>query len=308
MYHFIVNPNARSGLGKETWAIIEPVLVERNIDYQIYETKYQRHATAITRKITAKEGPHNIVVLGGDGTVNEVVNGISHLAEVTLGYIPIGSSNDFARGFKLPKDILKALDSILTPTGFAYMDVGFITYGENKKRRFGVSSGLGFDAGVCHEIMISKFKTFFNKIKLGKLGYTAVALSQLIKAKPASMDITIDGHTTHYDRVLFAAAMNHKYEGGGFMFAPKADPCDGALDFIVVNDISKPYVLCLLPLAFKGLHTFSKKISLTRGKTATFKSNLSLPIHTDGEPVFLHKELNIGMEEKKLRVIIKPSR
>lgn len=304
MYHFIVNPNSRSGLGKETWAMIEPVLVEKNIDYQIYETKYQRHATAITAKITAEKGPHTIVVLGGDGTVNEVINGIVHLSDVTLGYIPIGSSNDFARGFKLPKNIMVALDYIINPIKHVSMDIGFITYGDHKKRRFSVSTGIGFDAGVCHEIMVSKFKTFFNKIKLGKLGYTAVAFSQLIKAKPAPMDITINGKTTHYNHVLFAAAMNHKYEGGGFMFAPKADPLDGVLDFIIVNDISKPYVLCLLPLAFRGLHTFSKKISLMRGTTATFKSSVPLPIHTDGEPVFLRREMSIGLETERLKVIV----
>jgi len=305
MYHFIVNPNARSGLGKESWGVVEPILNNKNIDYQVYETKYQKHATRIAEKITSNEGHHTIVVLGGDGTVNEVVNGIQHLSHVSLGYIPLGSSNDFARGLNLPKDPLVALAYILNPTNQKKMDVGYIRYGDNKKRRFVVSTGIGFDAGVCHEIMVSKLKLFFNKLKLGKLGYTAVAFSQLAKAKSKAIEITVDGVTKTYDKTLFATAMNHRYEGGGFMFAPKASPFDGMLDVVVVANLSKPHILCLLPLAFKGMHTISRKIHIIRGRNIHFKSVDALPIHTDGEPIFLHREMYIGLEEEQLYVIVK---
>lgn len=303
MYHFIVNPNARSGLGKETWNTIEPVLIEQNIDYQVYETKYQKHATAITRNITINDGHHNIVVLGGDGTVNEVINGIYNLESVTLSYIPIGSSNDFARGFRLPKNPITALQYILRPTNYVLMDVGCITYGDNKTRRFAVSTGLGFDAAVCHQVMVSKLKIILNKLKLGKLAYAAVAISQIVKKDFGSMEVIVDGNSRFYKKAIFAAAMNHKYEGGGFNFCPKADPCDGALDVIVASDISKLGMLFLLPFAFKGLHVHSKAINIIRGKDIQFKSSIPLPIHTDGEPIFLRKEMSIALEPKKLRVV-----
>ncbi|MFV0362752.1 MAG: diacylglycerol/lipid kinase family protein [Suipraeoptans sp.] len=304
MYHFIVNPNARSGLGKSTWGVLEPLIVNMNIDYQVYETKYQRHAINIVHNITVNEGIHNIVVLGGDGTVNEVINGIYDLSRVVLGYIPIGSSNDFARGFHLPKDPEIALNNILSPVSYTMMDIGYITYGDNKRRRFGVSTGLGFDAAVCHQVMVSKLKVFLNKIKLGKLAYVAVAISQILSKDFEDMEITIDGVTTHYRKTIFAAAMNHKYEGGGFMFAPKANPGDGKLDVVVAANISKPGILCLLPLAFKGLHVYSKAITITQGTDIHFKSVKPLPIHTDGEPIFLRKEMSIGIEPDKLKVII----
>ena len=98
MYTFIVNPNARSGLGKKVWGNLESILKKRNVPYEVYFTKYQKHATKVTSKITSDGENHVVVALGGDGTVNEVVNGIQDFEKTFFGYIPIGSSNDFARG------------------------------------------------------------------------------------------------------------------------------------------------------------------------------------------------------------------
>ncbi|MGF6989933.1 YegS/Rv2252/BmrU family lipid kinase [Lachnospiraceae bacterium PF1-21] len=302
MYHFIVNPNARSGLGKSTWNLIEKELIRREVDYQAYETKYQKHATKIARKITETDGIHQLVVLGGDGTINEVINGIYDLDKVCLGYIPIGSSNDFARGFHLPKEPLEALGYILDTPSYAFMDVGYITYKENKKRRFAVSAGIGFDAAVCHEVVVSRLKKFFNKLGLGKLAYTGVAFSQIIKSRPTTMTITVDGIRRRYENVLFATVMNHPYEGGGFKFCPKADSTDGELDVIIAANISKLRFLTLLPLAFKGYHTVAKGIYLLKGKTVEIVSDCPLPVHTDGEPIFLQRELFATLEPKKLKV------
>ena len=89
MYTFIVNPNARTGLGLKMWRKIESVLKERGVKYASYLTKYQAHAARIARRVTSEPGIHTIIILGGDGTINEVINGIADLSKVTLGYIPI---------------------------------------------------------------------------------------------------------------------------------------------------------------------------------------------------------------------------
>ena len=146
MYTFIVNPNARSGLGHKVWKDIERSLEDRGTDYQAYLTKYQRHATSIARELTCDRKPCTLIVLGGDGTVNEVMNGITDLSQVTFGYIPIGSSNDFARGLGLSTDPLTALGHILAPSKYTYINVGAMSY-QGKRRRFAVSTGIGFDAG-----------------------------------------------------------------------------------------------------------------------------------------------------------------
>ena len=109
IYHFIVNPRARSGLGEMLWKQLEPELCRKRIDYQIHLTTKKKDAGKIASEITEDGQEHMFVVLGGDGTLNEVLSGIKSLEKVTLGYIPIGSSNDFARGTGIPGDPFEAL-------------------------------------------------------------------------------------------------------------------------------------------------------------------------------------------------------
>lgn len=304
MYTFIINPASRSGLGKQVWETLEPVLKERGISYQVHMTGYQRHATRLAREITGDKGEHTLVVLGGDGTVNEVINGIEDLSRITLGYIPVGSGNDFARFFCLPPDPGAALNLILSPPGFAHMDVGRIAYRDHTKR-FAVSTGLGFDAAICHQAVISKLKPLLNKLHLGKLTYALIALDRLHFLRPARLRVTLDeGPSLSFTNVLFATVMNHPFEGGGFKFCPEADPCDGRLNVLVASGISRPRALCLLPLALNGVHTKARGICLRSCRRVLIESDMPLPVHTDGEPIFLQRQMEVSLEEEKLRVIV----
>ena len=304
MYTFIVNPNARTGLGHAVWSELEKELQKRHIRYQVFFTKYQNHATEIVQKMTSSPEHCILIALGGDGTINEVINGICNLSNVTLGYIPIGSSNDFSRGMGIPSSPQEALKCILSPTHFAYINIGVLNYAQSK-RRFAVSSGIGFDAQVCHKIAISKLKYLLNKIKLGKLSYVGVALQSILFMTPRSMTITMDNcRSVNFERVYFTAFMNQKYEGGGFMFCPNAKPGDDILDLTVIEGLSKIKILLLLPTAFFGKHTRFRGIHTYQCKTATVKSNVLLPVHTDGEPIFQQNELTATLESEKLRVII----
>ena len=105
---FIINPNSRSQRGRAIWEEVQKELEKSQIKYEIYLTERRKNATAIAAMLTADQEEKTLVVLGGDGTVNEVLNGIQNFENVLLGDIPIGSSNDFARGMKIPKDPVKA--------------------------------------------------------------------------------------------------------------------------------------------------------------------------------------------------------
>lgn len=311
MYSFLVNPHSRSGLGASVWNTIEPVLKEQQVEYQVFFTRYQRHATRIVHDLTKDLNAHTLVVLGGDGTINEVLNGIVDFSLVTLGYIPIGSSNDFARDMGLPTDPLKALEIILHPSLIRPMDVGLLTYRDRQKQRyFAVSTGLGFDAAICHQAVVSRLKIFLNKLKLGKLTYAGIALNRLFYDQPVSMKITVDSEdsgsqTFSYEKVYFAAVMNHRYEGGGCMFCPKADATDGILDLIVVSRLPKWKILILLPTAFFGKHVYFKGIHILKGTHFSIQSEKALPVHTDGEPIFLQKNIEVSLAPKQLSVISK---
>lgn len=306
MYKFIINPHSRSGLGGKVWSQLEEVLKERGISYEVYFTKYQRHASKMVKELTADGKEHTIIMLGGDGTVNEILNGITDLSKVTLGYIPIGSSNDFARYFGHASDPMQALEVILEPKKYAMMNVGVLTYRDGERRkRFAVSAGIGFDAGVCHQVVVSKLKILLNKLHMGKLVYVGVALSQMMALKPGKMKVILDdGNEQCYERAYFATAMNHPYEGGGFKFCPKADPCDNVMDVTVIADVSKLKALCLLPTAFFGWHTLARGVYTFRCREAVFESEKPLPVHTDGEPVYLQKKIQAELEPDRVRLII----
>lgn len=303
MYSFIVNPNAKSGLGQIVWDDLETLLKKSSVNYEVYFTKYQKHATNIVSKITSDGEEHIIVALGGDGTVNEVVNGIVDFDKTILGYIPIGSSNDFARGMSLPTDSIEALKNILKCPHLLPMDVGEIQY-KNKVRRFAVSAGMGFDADICHEAVVSRVKKMLNKLKLGKLTYVLIALHRLFLTKPCDITITLDNDKTEtFPNAYFVALMNSKYEGGGVMFCPKAKNHDEKLDLMIVSDVSKLKVLTLIPFALKGWHVHFKGAHARTCKTVDIVAKRPLPIHTDGEPIFLQSKLSARLLPQKLRVI-----
>ena len=303
MYSFIVNPNAKSGLGQIVWNDLELLLKKSSVEYEVFFTKYQKHATEIVRKITSDGNEHTVVALGGDGTVNEVVNGIVNFEKTILGYIPIGSSNDFARGLQLPTDAISALKNILKCPHLLPMDIGEIRY-KNKIRRFAVSSGIGFDADICHEAVVSRVKKFLNKLKLGKLTYVLIALHRLFLTKPCTVTLTYNQDKTEtFKNAYFVAMMNSRYEGGGVMFCPKAKNYDEELDLLIVSDVSKLKVLMLIPFALFGWHVHFRGANLRTCKCVDIHAENALPVHTDGEPIFLQHDLSARLLPEKLRVI-----
>lgn len=307
MYYFIINPNSRSGAGRTTWNELRAVLDAQKIEYQAFLTEYVGHAIKLTAKISSQGTPDNptvIVAIGGDGTIHEVLTGIQDLDCVIFGYIPTGSGNDFCRSMKLPQNPKEALASILKKERIVSMDVPYVTQG-SRRYRFGISAGTGYDAAVCQEVLASPVKKLLNRFGLGKLVYLLVALRQLIFLNPTPMTLYMDGgRKRSYKKVYFAAVMNQKFEGGGFMFCPRANPADHILDVIVVEGMSRLKVLCCLPTAFFGKHTRFKGVHILRCKSIEINSAVPLAIHKDGESGGIKSELCVALEKKPLKIIM----
>ena len=301
MYHFITNPTSSGGRGIDHWHEIEEYLKQNNIEYQLHTTEYDRRAREIAADLTAASEMVDIIVLGGDGSVNETVNGIRDLTKVRLGYIPTGSGNDLARSLRLPKDRIKCLQMILEGDNYRPIDVGF-TQSEGLRRRFLISSGIGFDAAVCQGVEVSVLKKILGRIGLGRLVYLGIALKQICQLDGSSVTLQVDeGEEETFSGMVFAAAMNHPYEGGGFLFCPKARDDDGKLDMCLVSDIGKLKVLMLLPTAFFGKHVlFKKYVHIYSGSSYRIKASKRLNIHTDGEPVAVRSEFFASQEQEKL--------
>lgn len=283
MYEIIFNPGSRGNKGILTWHTIEKILNEKEIEYLLYTTTHAGHAEELTREITSDEKEHTFIVIGGDGTLNEVLNGLAHPNLATIGLIPAGSGNDFAKSLGIPTAPDKALDLILncektTPINFGE------THLAHSYKRFLISCGCGFDSDVCVDVQKSRLKPFLNKIHLGKLVYTLIGLKKLITKSTFSATIKINGNETYrLDKLFFIVNMNTIYEGGGYKFCPDANPTDDKLDMFAADNLSRLQILRLLPKAKKGTHLGHKGISITLIDKVSLHFSKAVYLHTDGE-------------------------
>lgn len=290
MYYVIINPASRSGKGLHIWKEqVEPMLHKENVTYRSYFSREAGDVANIAREICnqTEEAPIHLIILGGDGTVNEALQGIEDTSRIVLGYIPTGSSNDFARDLDIPQDPLAALDIILHKGTKHLMDLGVVHFPDGNKRKFAVSCGIGFDAAVCEEAFHSKLKKILNKIGLGKLTYLGIALQQVFAAPLPACTISFsNGKKVHLNRLLFAASMVHRYEGGGFKFCPDAKHNDGILNMCVVGDVPRlPLLFGPLPAAFKGNHFKFKGVTPYETDSLHLETSVPLWVHTDGESI-----------------------
>jgi YegS/Rv2252/BmrU family lipid kinase len=308
MYHFIINPKSSSGKGIRYWWAVKSELDKREVPYNAVFTKHMGHAIELAGKICRENaGIKNIIVLGGDGTVNEVINGIPDLSEVLLGYIPSGSSNDLARSLMIPKDPVLALDNILKPKKFKYLDYGMINFpdSDTEARKFACSSGMGYDANVCMEVQASPLKRRLNRFGAGKFVYIAIAIKQLITAKRANATVIVDGMKKDtYQRVLLVSAMIHKYEGGGLKMAPNADPCDGRLSVCLVHGLSTLKAFFLLPTLFTGKHVNFKGVEAFHCSEIEVVMDKESAVHTDGEIPAVCTHIKAGCSQGQIRMIL----
>lgn len=306
LYYFIINPKSRSDLGAKIWSQVEQELQKRRVVYQAFLTKYRGHAKKLARMLSDTLTQEDILAaIGGDGTLNEIVSGLTHPEQITLGYIPTGSGNDFARGVGLAKDVPTALQAILKPQVIRKIDIG-VCHASGRERRFVISSGIGFDAGICHEALASPIKDFLNRFGLGKLTYASIALRHLLFFKRFDLRLSMDGgRSASFCNVWFAAAMNLKYEGGGFKFCPSANSAGGFLDLMVVSGISRLKVLLMLPAAFFGKHTHLRGVRFLRCRSVHISTSIKRPVHLDGESGGSLDNLTISCLRKQLSVIIK---
>lgn len=308
--YFIVNPAAHSGAGMKIWKRAESILKAEGISYEVRFSQRRGDMAAFARQLTSslQEGEERtLVVLGGDGSVNETLQGIEHFEQVRLGYIPAGSSNDLARDMGLLKDPEEMLRAVADAAREVRMDVGHVSWTENGLkygRRFLVSCGMGYDAAVCEEALSSRMKDALNKVGLGKLTYLGIGLKQMIAIRYAKAAIRLDGEQIlHLDKLLFAASMSHRYEGGGFCFCPQADSQDGLLDLCVVDGVPRWKFPMIIPFALKGKHYRFSGVEHYRASRIEIKTSIPLWVQTDGEIPGRLSYITITDEKQKLRFV-----
>ena len=309
MLYFIVNETSRSGKTRQIWKDIQQSLIKADVSYEYMITQGRDHATKLASEISQRpEDNICIVVIGGDGTMNEVINGIADFDKVRFGIIPTGSGNDFGGGLDLPKSPEENLQRIISSykageDSYRAVDIGLVRWGQNQKKLFGISSGIGLDAIVCKKALNSKLKNILNKLGLGSLTYVLLTIITLFSMKTADFEISYDNNKRTLKKTIFAAAMNLRAEGGGVPMAPDANPYDGKLSISSASGIPKWITFLCLPFLVAGKHTHIKGFNLVSCREASIHSSQKMTLHADGEYVADVTDLTFGVYPQKLRLM-----
>lgn len=309
MLYFIVNETSRSGKTRQIWKDIQQSLIKADVSYEYMITQGRDHATKLASEISQRpEDNICIVVIGGDGTMNEVINGIANFDKVRFGIIPTGSGNDFGGGLDLPKSPEENLQRIISSykageNSYRAVDIGLVRWGQNQKKLFGISSGIGLDAIVCKKALSSKLKNILNKLGLGSLTYVLLTIITLFSMKTADFEISYDNNKSTLKKTIFAAAMNLRAEGGGVPMAPDANPYDGKLSISSASGIPKWITFLCLPFLVAGKHTHIKGFNLVSCREASIHSSQKMTLHADGEYVADVTDLTFGVYPQKLRLM-----
>lgn len=255
-YNIIINELAGSGYGKTVWETVKPILEERQIpfDYQISE--YAGHTTRLAAQyaesLQRKPGVVAILlVIGGDGTLNEALNGLMQVPQtdpIPLAYIPGGSGNDFARGLGMATNPEIALAQILNNMRARPLNVGY--YHEtlkNEHRYFVNNVGLGFDAQIVDDTNRSK-----QKGRLGRWAYLSNALKAYSQQDGFPLTVHVDRQRDYYRHAFLCTTSNHPYFGGGVKILPQADIHDDSLELIVLEEPHWWIVVWLFLLLLMG--------------------------------------------------------
>jgi YegS/Rv2252/BmrU family lipid kinase len=277
----VMNPFA--GKGRKNWILLSSILKETGIPFSLRFTSYQLDAKEMTID-AIQDGYRTIIAVGGDGTLNEIANGILEQnvcpsTDIALGMIPIGSGNDWRRMFNIPDNYQGAIDCIKRRNLFL-QDVGKVKYfnnGKEEERYFVNIAGIGFDAKV-----VEKKNSQKRNFKEGKFLYLSNLFTSLFSFHSVKAELTIDG--TEYKTSLFSMNVGIcKYSGGGMMQVPEAIADDGLFDITVIQKIGKIQVIRNVKNLYDGSFIKHPKVKTYRCEKLVVHTDTPVLMEADGE-------------------------
>lgn len=298
----VLNPNAGGTIAKEKWPNIRKELIANKFSFELVKTKRPKHAIKLVEKKT-KEGYKNIIAIGGDGTLHEVVNGIMQQQnipsnEILLAIISVGTGNDWIKTHNISSNYKEAIQQIIEGKTIK-QDVGKIIFKNNDKeetRYFINSVGIGLDARVVQNILPAK-----EKGKSKKSDYVKALIKSIFTHKNVPSLIHLD------DKVVATKIYNltigvGQYKGGGFKLSPNAIPDDGLLDVTLACKITKRKLIVAIPKLFGGKTDKIKYFDFYQVKDLSL--DISGPIFTEADGEFLSLQpLSVSIIPNQLQLI-----
>ena len=287
-WRVIVSSRSGGGKARRDWPEIAKMLKARSIEFSEKITDHAYHAIELAREAVL-EGFRKLLVLGGDGAIHEVLNGLYSQeevspSEVTLGLIPVGSGNDWSRLHKIPSDYEAAVDLIAEADKHTRVQdvarVDTLMDGKPYCRHMMNIGGLGFDSEVCHRFDLAK-----ERGHAGDRQYLKSLLSGFLSYKCLKFRVSVDGQEFYRGPAFSVALGIGKYCGGGMMQTPEAIPDDGLIDVTVVGKVSKLQFLHKVPSLFRGDIFKNKEVIHTRGRQVDISAAPYSYMEVDGEPV-----------------------
>ena len=245
---FVINPKAGQGKGLDKlYTAIQDAKTRLEYDVDVYTTKTAGDATRFVSACCQENAPVRFIACGGDGTANEVLNGIMGYPDCEMGVLPIGTGNDFCRNFPDSGDF----KSVLAQLAGEAIPCDAIRVDSERGTEYCLNMiNIGFDCNVAAMTVSMKQKPLIS----GPMAYFISIFGTLIKKKGADLHIQMDGVTVHNGPLLLTSIANGRFCGGGVRSNPGASVCDGLLDVNLVYDIPRRRFLQLLPSYMKGTH------------------------------------------------------
>jgi YegS/Rv2252/BmrU family lipid kinase len=300
-YKIIANPTAGGGAGERAIPQIERLLTKYSLDFDIVRTKHPWHAAELAKEAVIA-GYDVIVAAGGDGTANEVINGLMEAKQAgkhsfAMGVLSVGRGNDFAHGVGVPYDLEQACQALVEDHRRT-IDVGRVVGGMYPQGRyFGNCVGVGFDAiGTIEAAKLPRLGGFLSY-------FIAVLKTVFLYYKAPLTTVEYDGQTLTQPSLMISI-MNGRRLGGGFMMAPDAEPDDGLFDLCIAHEVSRARIFTLIPHFLRGTQATQEPI--TTGRAAHISITAvegSLPAQTDGEILCIDgQHLEIELLSRQIEV------
>ena len=273
----IVNPAAGNGRTRRLVPWLSGELRRAGSGGHLVLTREPGHGEELARE-AARNGHDRILAVGGDGTVQEVVNGLLAADErPSLGIVPGGSVNDLVRSIGRPRSRESALQLALGPA-VRPLDVGR-AIGPAKTRLFASAAGIGFDAQVAAAVAGHR-----HRWQRGAVGYLISAVNELRRFSNRRIRLSLDDGPDTEHTVLFIAIANGEYYGGGMQISPGARVDDGMLDLCIVGDLSRLTALREIPGLYRGRHVRLPFVTMRRAQRIRIEGDSATLVHLDGEP------------------------